>query len=52
MNKPLVALIGSIGIALIITASTRTGTHAPAVINSLAHGGSQLERASLGESGA
>lgn len=52
MGKPLAALIASVGIALVITASTRSGTHGSEVVDSLGEAGGKLERASLGESGA
>lgn len=51
MNSALAALIASAGVALIITAGTRNGTHAGAVINQLGRAGGRIERASLGESG-
>lgn len=52
MNKPLTALIVSVGAALVITAATLPGRNTPRVVDALAHGGGTLERASLGESGA
>lgn len=51
MNNALSALVASVGVALIITAATRNGTHAGAVVDSLGRAGGRLERASLGESG-
>jgi hypothetical protein len=52
MTSTIAALVASLGIALVITASTRQGTHAGAVVDSLGEAGGRLERASLGESGA
>lgn len=51
MNKPLTALVVSAGLALVITASVKPGTHTSSVIDSLGKAGGTLERASLGETG-
>lgn len=51
MNKPITALVASVGIALIITAAVRPNTQTRKVVDSLGTSGGRLERAALGESG-
>lgn len=52
MTKPLAALVASLGLALVITAATRNGTHSADIVDSLGQAGGKLEHASLGMSGA
>lgn len=49
MTRPLAGFIASIGLALVITALTLPKRQTPAVINSLAVGGTHLEEAALGQ---
>jgi hypothetical protein len=51
MNKPITALVASVGIALVITAAVKPGTKTRSVVDGLGMAGGRLERASLGESG-
>lgn len=49
MNTALAGLFASVGLALVITASTLPGRQTAGVLDSLGTAGAHLEEASLGE---